>query len=44
MRLTSLEALNLINKEQGKKPNNGRWINHSICVGNAAGVIVKTLG
>ena len=43
MRLTSVEALELINRERDKKPSNERWINHSICVGNAAGVIAKAL-
>ena len=43
MKLTSIEALDLINKEQGKKANSERWINHSTCVGNAAGVIAKAL-
>ena len=43
MKLTSVEALELINKEQGKKDNNERWISHSTCVGNTAGVIAKAL-
>ena len=43
MKLTSSEALELINKERDKKPTNGHWINHSICVGNAAGVIAQAL-
>ena len=43
MKLTSKEALKLIEKEQGKKQGNERWINHSICVGNAASVIAKAL-
>lgn len=43
MKLTSMDALNLIKKEQGKKQGNERWISHSICVGNAAGIIAKAL-
>ena len=43
MKLTSKEALKLIEKEQGKKQGNERWINHSICVGNTASVIAKAL-
>ena len=43
MKLTNDVALELIEKEQGNKPNNERWINHSICVGNAAGVIAQAL-
>ena len=43
MKLTSKEVLKLIEKEQGKKQSNERWINHSICVGNAASVIAKAL-
>jgi len=43
MKLKSKEALKLIEKEQGKKQGNERWINHSICVGNTAGVIAKAL-
>ena len=43
MKLTSNEALGLIKDEQGKKSNNNHWISHSICVGNAAGVIANAL-
>lgn len=43
MKLTSEEALKLIEKEQGKKQGNERWINHSICVGNTASVIANAL-
>lgn len=43
MKLTSKEALKLIEKEQGKKQGNERWINHSICVGNTASVIANAL-
>lgn len=42
MRLTSDEALKLIEKERNETSNE-RWINHSICVGNAAGKIAEAL-
>ncbi len=43
MKLTSSKALELIENERDKKPNNNRWIDHSICVGNVAGKIAKAL-
>lgn len=43
MKLTSSKALELIENERGKKPNNNHWISHSICVGNTAGVIADAL-
>lgn len=43
MKLTSSKALELLENEKSKKQNNNRWINHSICVGNAAGIIAKAL-
>ena len=42
MRLASDEALKLIEKERNEISNE-RWINHSICVGNAAGKIAEAL-
>ena len=42
MRLTSKDARNLLEEER-KKSNDDRWINHSICVGNAAGKIAEAL-
>lgn len=43
MKLTSNKALELIEDERNKKSNNKRWINHSICAGNVAGVIANAL-
>lgn len=43
MKLTSNEAKELLEKERGKVSND-HFINHSICVGNTAGVIAKALG
>ena len=43
MELTSIKALELIENERNKKPNNEHWINHSICVGNVASVIANAL-
>ena len=40
--MTSKEALKLIEQERGKTKND-KWIDHSICVGNTAGVIAKAL-
>lgn len=42
MYLTSEEALNLINNCRGMAEDD-YWIDHSICVGNVAGVIAKAL-
>lgn len=43
MKLTSYEALNILNKERGKLESD-MWIEHQICVGNTAGKIAKALG
>ena len=43
MKLTSDEALNILNKERGKLESD-MWIEHQICVGNTAGKIAKSLG
>lgn len=43
MKLTSEEALNILNKERGKLEND-MWIEHQLCVGNTAGKIAKALG
>lgn len=43
MKLTSNEALKLLVDARDSVSNN-HFINHSICVGNTAGVIAKTLG
>ncbi len=43
MKLTSKKSLEMLEEARGKTRNDG-WINHSICVGNAAGVIAKALG
>ena len=40
--MTSKEALDLLMKDDSKAPNTG-WIDHSICVGNAAGLIAQKL-
>lgn len=42
MKLTSIEALKLLDDSKGKSPDD-YWIDHSICVGNAAGIIAKAL-
>ena len=42
MKLTSSEALKLLENAR-KNVENDRWINHSICVGNTAGIIAKAL-
>lgn len=42
MKLTSNEALKMLEEAKDKTSNNG-WIYHSICVGNAACVIAKAL-
>ena len=43
MKLTSDEALNILNKERGKLESD-MWIEHQICVGDTAGKIAKSLG
>lgn len=43
MKLTSKEALNMLENARGKTPSDG-WIDHSICVGNTAGTIAEQLG
>lgn len=42
MKLTSNEARELLEKERFNQKD-VRWINHSICVGNTAGIIAKGL-
>lgn len=42
MKLTSEKALEMLEDVRGKTPHDG-WIDHSICVGYAAGVIAKAL-
>lgn len=42
MKLTSKKALEMLESSRGKTPHDG-WIDHSICVGYAAGVIAKAL-
>ena len=42
MILTSEKALKLLNQARGMAPDD-YWIEHSICVGNTAGVIAKAL-
>lgn len=42
MILNSEEALKMLNNARGKTSHDG-WIDHSICVGNAAGKIAKAL-
>lgn len=42
MKLTSKKALEMLEEARGKTPHDG-WIDHSICVGRAAGVIAKAL-
>ncbi len=43
MKLTSEEALNMLENARGKTLSDG-WIDHSICVGNTAGTIARQLG
>lgn len=43
MKLTSEEALNMLENARGKTASDG-WIDHSICVGNTAGTIARQLG
>ncbi len=43
MKLTSQKALEMLEESRGKAPDDG-WINHSICVGNAAFKIAEALG
>lgn len=42
MKLTSNDAKNLLEKERINSKDD-RWIEHSICVGNSAGIIAKAL-
>ena len=42
MRLTSEEALNMLNEARGNSADD-HWIEHSICVGKSAGIIAETL-
>lgn len=42
MKLTSKEAKELLETER-KKSKDDRWIEHSILVGNSAGIIAKAL-
>ena len=42
MKMTSSEALELLNSARGKTPHDG-WIDHSICVGDAASKIAEAL-
>ncbi len=42
MKLTSKKALEMLESSRGKTPHDG-WIDHSICVGYAAGRIAKAL-
>ncbi len=42
MKLTSIEALKLLDNLKGKAPDD-LWIKHSICVGNSASIIAKAL-
>ncbi len=42
MKLTSKEAKKIIESARGKTANDG-WIDHSICVGNSAGIIAEAL-
>lgn len=42
MKLTSEKALELLESAKGKTEGDG-WIKHSICVGNAAGIIAEAL-
>ena len=42
MKLTSNEALKMI-EDFRKELGNPYWVDHSVCVGNTAGVIAKAL-
>lgn len=42
MRLISKRALEMLQEAKGETPN-AHWIDHSICVGNAAGKIADAL-
>ena len=42
MKLMVDEALNLLEESKGMAEND-RWVKHSVCVGNTAGVIAKAL-
>ena len=42
MKLTSKQALTMLENARGKTPSDG-WIDHSICVGTSAGKIAKHL-
>lgn len=42
MKLTSKDAIEILNKSR-RKTENDSWIDHSICVGNTAGIIAKSL-
>ena len=42
MKLNSFEAIKMLDDARGKTNSDG-WINHSICVGNAAGRIAEAL-
>lgn len=42
MKLTSNQSIKLLEEER-KNASNEKWINHSICVGNTAGTIAKSL-
>ncbi|MBQ6324287.1 MAG: HD domain-containing protein [Bacilli bacterium] len=42
MKMNSYEALEMLNNARGKTSHDG-WIDHSICVGNAAGEIAEAL-
>lgn len=42
MKLTSEKALDMLEAERGNAPDD-YWIEHSICVGNAAGIIAEAL-
>lgn len=43
MKLTSKKAMEMLENARGKTKDD-KWINHSICVGNSAGKIAKSLG
>ncbi len=42
MKLTSKDALKMLEEAKGKTPDDG-WVNHSICVGKTAGKIAEAL-
>ena len=42
MKLTSKQALTMLENARGKTPSDG-WIDHSICVGSTAGKIAESL-